>query len=137
MANGVLVTDSGRKICIHRTFETSPTLTAPQAWKVGTGTTTPDPSDTDLDTAISIGGGSSKAVVSGYPIFDDTNMISTMRGILLTTECNGNDITESGLINADGTPLLFSRAVFTPITKTSSVQVILVEKDRVRRPDSS
>jgi hypothetical protein len=54
-------------------------------------------------------------------------MVITNRCILLTTECNGSTVSEFGLINTDGTPLLFSRAVFTGITKASTVQVIFKE----------
>ncbi|GAG91233.1 unnamed protein product, partial [marine sediment metagenome] len=39
--------------------------------------------------------------------------------------------TEFGLFNIDGSPLMFSHAVFTSITKTTSVEVSFVEKDKV------
>jgi len=131
MSTGQCITTTGRKIANHRTFMSSPDLTAPEWFEVGTGTNTPAISDTTLQTPISIGGGASKAVVSGYPVFDDVNNQTTQRSLLLTTDCNGNTITEYGLVNNDGTPLLFSRAVFTGIVKTTSVQVIIVEKDVV------
>jgi len=129
MANGQLITTIGRKVAMHRIFDASPAYTAPSAFKVGTGTNTPGLGDIDLQTAITIGGSASKAISSGYPTFDDANMIITNRAILLTTECNGNTISEFGLINSDGTPVLFSRAVFTGISKTSSVQVIFKQVD--------
>lgn len=131
MSNGQVVTNNGRKITMHRTFEASPTLTAPAYFKVGTGSVTPAVTNTALTTPITIGGAASKAITTGYPTFDDVSLNITNRCILLTTECNGNTISEFGLCNSDGTPLLFSRAVFTGIAKTTSVQIIIVEKDKV------
>jgi hypothetical protein len=131
MSNGHLIVTQGRKISQHRIFTVSPSYTAPNWFKVGTGTTTPAATDTALANAITIGGSATKAIASGYPTYDDTNMVITTRCIVLTTECNGNTITEFGLANNDGTPLLFSRAVFTGIAKTTSVQIIIVEKDKV------
>ena len=131
MANGNLCTNNGRKIAIHRCFEASPTLSAPNYFSVGTGTTTPASSDTALETAIQIGGADSKAIVTGYPTFNDVGFSATTRCLILTTECNANTITEFGLVNTDGTPLLFSRAVFTGIAKTTSVQCIFVTKDKI------
>jgi len=116
---------------LNRTFKSSPDYTVPNYFKVGTGTTTPDSTDTDLDTAINIAGSATKAVASGYPVLDESNLQATNRCILLTTDCNGNTITEFGLFNSDGTPKIFSRAVFTGISKTSSVQIIFVEKDKI------
>ena len=74
---------------------------------------------------------STKPVVVGTPTFDDTNLVATSQGLLLTTDGNGNSITEFGLVNTDGPPSLFSHAVFTAITKTTSVQVLFTEKDKV------
>jgi hypothetical protein len=129
MSNGQVITNTGRKIAVHRVFDTSPAYTAPAWFKVGTGTTTPVVTDTVLGTPITIGGNPTKAISSvGY---DDTNMVVTTRCLLLTTECNSNTLTEFGLVNNDGTPLLFSHTVHTGITKTTSVQVIYKEVDRV------
>lgn len=72
-----------------------------------------------------------KTFVSGYPILDEPNTNSTIRTILLTTEANGFPITEFGVFNNDGTPKNFSRSVFTAISKTSGVQIIFVEKDKI------
>lgn len=132
MATGQIVTNIGKKIVMHRTFESAPTLTAPRYFKVGTGTNTPSLVDTDLQTAITIGGATKKAFVSGYPVLNDSNLEITTRCILLSTECNGNNITEFGIVNNDTSPLLFSRSVFNSITKTASVQVIFVEKDLIQ-----
>jgi hypothetical protein len=133
MANGQVFTDRGRKVVLHRSFEASPTLTAPNWFSVGTGTTTPTEADTSLASLIQIGGADTKAIVNTYPLFDDTNLQVTIRALILTTECNSGSptITEFGLKNNDGTPLLCSRTVFTGIAKTTSVQIIFVEKDKV------
>ena len=131
MANGFIVTTTGRKIMMHRCYEGTPTYTAVNYFKVGTGTATPAIGDTVLTTPITINGNPTKAITTGYPSFDDTNLVASNRGLLLTTDCNGNSITEFGLVNSDGTPLLFNHSVFTAITKTISVQVIFLEKDVV------
>ena len=126
---GNIITDDGLKIALHRTYTASPTISAPTIFKIGTGTTNPTTSDTDVETSVNINGGATKSLVSGYPILDETNLQATIRALLLTTEGNGNSITEFGLFNTDGTPIMFSHAVFTAITKTSSVQISFVEKD--------
>lgn len=131
MASGNLVTNNGRIIAMHRTFEVVPTMTAPLFFKVGTGTNTPSLNDTNLQTSITIGGSASKAIDSTYPAFDDAAIMATTRSVVNTTECNANTITEFGLINSDGTPVLFSRAVFTGIVKTASIQIVFIEKDQV------
>lgn len=132
MANGQVFTQNGKMMCMHRAFETVPTFTAPAFFGVGTGSSTPSIADTALQTPILINGSFTKAVNASYPTFDDSLLIVTTRALLLTTDSNGNSISEFGLFNSDATPALFSRAVFTPVTKTSDVQVIFVEKDIVQ-----
>lgn len=70
-----------------------------------------------------------KSFESGYPSLDETNFEATVRCLLLSTEANGQEISEFGLFNTDATPLMFSRATFTPITKDDSTQIIFVEQD--------
>jgi hypothetical protein len=127
MTSGTVVTTLGRKIALNRLFKAVPDYTAPTIFDVGTGNTTPNITDTALVTPISL----DKTFVTGYPILDETNMQSTIRCLILTTEANGNSLTEFGLKNTDGTKKLFSRAVYTAITKTSAVQIIYVEKDLI------
>jgi hypothetical protein len=62
---------------------------------------------------------------------DEPTLTSTNECVLLTTDANGNYLTEFGLFNNDGTKKCFSRAVYTGITKTANVQVIYTEKDVV------
>ena len=126
---GNIITNNGLKIALHRTYTASPTISAPTVYKIGTGTTNPTTSDTDVETGVNINGGATKSLVSGYPILDETNLQATIRALLLTTEGNGNSITEFGLFNTDGSVLMFSHAVFTSITKNTSVQVSFVQKD--------
>jgi len=129
MVNGNIFVDNGRKIIMHRAFEDSSGYTKPNMFKVGTGTTIPLVTDTVLATPILISGSPTKSLNVGYPVFDDSSNQVTNRGMLTTVDCNGESITEFGLVNTDGTPQLFSRCVFTPVTKTSTVQLIFVEKD--------
>lgn len=131
MANGNIVTTLGKKILLNRGLKATPDYSAPTKFSVGTGTGTPAAGDTALGTAVAINGGNYKSFVSGYPVLDETNIQVTIRCLLLSTEANGNSLTEFGLFNTDGTPKLFSRSVHTAITKTTSVQITYVEKDRI------
>lgn len=132
MATGNIITNQGKLIALNRTFKGSPDYTQPSLFKVGTGTNTPTVADTNLQTPVTISGGSqTKAFVTGYPIFDESNLNATIRCLLLTTDANGNSLTEFGLFNNDGTKKCFSRAVHTAITKDSDTQVIYVEKDKI------
>lgn len=126
---GQIITTDGLKIVLNRTFKSSPDLLAPSKFKVGTGTTNPVISDTDLETVVAIDGGNIKSFVSGYPVLDDTNLQATIRCLLNSLEANGNNLTEFGLFNEDGSPLMFSRTVFNPVNKTSSVEISFVEKE--------
>ena len=112
-----------------RKFKAIPDYLAPSKFKVGTGTTTPVIGDTDLVNVVAINGGNTKSFVSGYPILDETNFQATIRAFLSSVEANGNSITEFGLFNEDGSQLMFSRTVFTDITKTSAVEIRIVEKE--------
>ncbi len=116
---------------MDRVFNASPTRTAPSQFKIGTGTTAPTISDTDLETAVSIDGDNLKDFVSGYPTINTSTNQATIRCFLNTLEANGNSLTEFGTFNADGTELLFSRSTFTALNKTSSIEVSLIEKDRI------
>lgn len=131
MATGQKITDTGLKIALNRTFKATPDYTAPTKFGVGTDTTTPATSDTALGTIVAINGGNYKDFSSGYPILDETNLQTTTRCLLLSTEANGNSLTEFGIFNTDGTPKLFSRSVFTAISKTTSTQVSFVQKDKL------
>ena len=130
MATGTTIVNNGLKISLNRTYKASPDYSAPTKFKIGTGTTTPTAADTDVETGVNINGGATKSFVSGYPTLDETNLLAIIRTLLLTTEGNGNSITEFGVFNTDGSPLMFSHAVFTAITKTTSVQINFVQKDK-------
>jgi len=131
MATDQVITNSGRKLILNRAFKASPDYLAPSKFKIGTGTTTPLATDTDVETGVNINGGATKSFVAGYPLLDETNMQVTIRCFLTTTEGNTNSLTEFGLFNEDGTPLMFSHAVHTAISKTSTVQITYIEKDRI------
>jgi hypothetical protein len=131
MTNGNVLTNLSKKIALNRTFKGTPDYLSPSQFAVGTGNTTPAVTQTALTTPITIGGANYKDFVASYPLLDETNMQSTMRMIVLTTECNGNSIKEMGIFNKDASPLMWSRAVFNAITKTSSVQIIFVQKDKI------
>lgn len=132
MATGSIVTNKGKLIAFHRLWTPSPTITSPTVFSIGTGNNTPVITDTTLQTPVIITGGAyTKTFAAGYPSLDTANMMSTIRTILLTTDANGNSLTEFGIMNTDGSPLLYSRAVHTAITKSAAVQVIYVQKDKI------
>lgn len=128
---GQLITTNGLKIMLNRTFKASPDYLAPTKFKIGTGTTDPLAGDTDLETSVNIDGGPIKSFVSGYPVLDETNMQSTIRCFLSSVEGNGNNLTEFGFFNVDGSPLMFSRSVFTSISKSTSNEISFVQKDSI------
>jgi len=130
MATGNLVTNQGKLICLNRTFNTIPSYTVVGWFKVGTGTNTPSEGDTGLQTPVIITGGSDLKLIATATV-DEPTLTSTNECVLLTTDANGNYLTEFGLFNNDGTKKCFSRAVYIGITKTASVQVIFTEKDMV------
>lgn len=134
MANGMVVTNSGRKLILNRGFKVTPDYLAPTHFKVGTGTTTPTVSQTDLVAPVAITGVTlTKDFVAGYPSLDETNFLATIRCLLLTTEPTAQPVSlaEFGLFNEDGTPLMFSRIVHTAITKNTSTQIIYIEKNKL------
>ena len=129
MSTGQKITTAGLKLALNRIFKATTDYLSPTKFKVGTNTTTPTVSDTDLGTAVAISGGNIKSFVTSYPVLDETNMQSTIRCLINTTEANGNSITEFGIFNEDSSALMFSRSVFTAISKTTSVEISFVEKD--------
>ena len=131
MATGQVITTNGKKIILDRTYNASPTRLAPSQFSVGTGTTTPSLADTGMQTVVAINGGNLKNFVSSYPVLDITNLQATIRCLLNSLEANGNALTEFGIFNADGTPLMFNHTVFTSITKNSSTEISFVEKDKI------
>ncbi len=116
---------------LDRTFLSSPTRLSPTQFKIGTGVTTPDVTDTDLETPVNINGSDFKNFVSGFPTLDILNMIATIRCFVATTEANGNSLTEFGVVNEDGSPLLFSHAVHSALIKTDSIQATYIEKNQI------
>ena len=52
MATGQVFTTLGKKLAMHRIFESSPTYSVPNWFKVGTGTTTPVVGDTVIQTPV-------------------------------------------------------------------------------------
>ena len=128
---GQVITTNGLKLALNRIFKATPDYLAPSKFKIGTGTTAPTVSDTDVETGVNINGGATKSLVTGYPTLDETNMQSTIRCFLNSVEGNTNSITEFGIFNEDGTALMFSHSVFTAISKTTSVEISFVQKDKV------
>jgi len=54
MVNGSLITNSGKKIILDRTYNVAPSYTAPTVFKIGISNGTPSTSSTDLDNPVAI-----------------------------------------------------------------------------------
>lgn len=132
MANGVIWTTDGNEVTLNRTFKASPDYTAPSKLKVGTGDTTPTSSDTDLQTEVELTSGVYYVDFStGYPSLDESSLQVTIRSFINSLQANGSSLAEFGIFNNDATKKMVSRAVHTPITKTTAVEVSYVSKNKL------
>lgn len=128
---GSKITNNGIKIIMDRTFNSSPTYSAPSVFKIGTGTTNPSITDTDMETSVDItAGDDDKEFESSYPSIDETNKEVTIRMILNSTEANGNNLSEIGIFNTDGTELMYSHDVFTATSKSDTEEIRFIQKDK-------
>jgi len=87
--------------------------TAPTHIAFGTGTTAATSNDTALETELDRN--ADTAVRSNAEVVFSTSIAST--------EQNGEDITEVGMLNASSAGDLFQRSVFNAIGKTSSFDI--------------
>ena len=126
-----VVTNDGKKVMLNRTWKGTPDYTTFTLFKIGTDATAPTVSDTDLGTAVNINGSPTKAFVTGYPTLDETNFQVTVRCFVNSTEANGNTLVEFGLFNTDGSALMWSHSTHTAISKTTSIEVTYIEKDKL------
>lgn len=132
MATGAIICNNGKNAMWKRGFSSS--ITVFSQWRIGTGTTTPAAADTGLQTPLSgwaSGGLDYKNFMTGYPTYDTGNRRVTWRGQVLSTEANGNTITELAEFNTDGTPIMLSRTVHLAISKSSSVTIIYEVKHKI------
>lgn len=125
MGNGAIVTKNGKNAVLDLAFAGG-NNTAFSRMAIGTGTNTPVETDTDLQTKLAAwnGGSDYKNYLSGYPTFDTANKRVTVRMKVLTTQANGNSLTEVGDFNTDGTPTLFGRHVHDAITKNNGISIL-------------
>lgn len=125
-----VITTGGKNHMLYRLIGTSETV--PSLFKVGTGTNTPVVADTDLQTAVEITAGVyTKTFATGYPIVTPTDVSVTYRCVLAATEANGNTLTEFGIFNTDGTPIMMSRDTYAAITKNAYIQVVYEQVDTI------
>lgn len=124
MATGGAVVNNGRNALWKRRSGTS--VTAFTKFVIGTGTTTPATTDTAMATPIlAWAGGVDDAKTLLSTDYDTTNHYVICQGYVDSTEANGNTITEAGIVNTDGTPILWCRDVFTGIVKNNQTEIIL------------
>ena len=69
---------------------------------------------------------------TSYPSFDYTNNELEIQCRVTATQANNYAVSEFGLFNTDGTVLCYSHDVFTAISKTSTEEIILIAKSRLR-----
>jgi hypothetical protein len=112
---------------LNRLYKTTPDNTAVTQFKMGVGSATPAVTDTALQTPV----GGFYGYVATYPQFDTVNQLIKTRGFIPSTDLNGNTLTETGEFNTDLTPVLFSRSVFTGITKTSAVEIAIIWQHKI------
>ena len=65
---------------------------------------------------------------SGYPTIDYTNYEIVKRCRIPTTSANGYAISEFGVFNTDGTPLMETRYTFTAVSKSNTDELIFIDK---------
>ena len=100
---------------LMRDFLAGNAPTPPSHFAVGTGTTAVVAGDTTLETEVE-----RKAVVSKTL---SGNGILEYVGELLSTEANGNDLAEVGVLNAASAGELLLRTTHAPYSKTASFSV--------------
>ena len=83
------------------------------------------------DLRLASSGDFTQTFVSGYPVFDETNIQATTRALLNSLEANGQELTEFGLFNTDATELMWGHSVHTALTKSSSTEISYVQKDKI------
>jgi len=69
-----------------------------------------------------------KTFEAGYPSLDYSALTATIRCRVTATMANGYDLKEFGLVNADGTPLLYSRDLTGTISKSETDEIIIEPK---------
>jgi len=69
-----------------------------------------------------------KSFETSYPTLDYTALEATIRTRLSTLEANGYAVTEIGIFNEDGTPLMESRDIFTAVSKSSDDELIFITR---------
>ena len=72
-----------------------------------------------------------KVFVTGYPTFDETNLQASIRCFLNSLEANGHDLVEFGIFNTDSSAKMWSRSVFTIVSKTDTIEMTFVQKDKM------
>lgn len=68
---------------------------------------------------------------SGYPVIDETNFETEIRGTIASTQANGFNINGFGLFNTDGTVLMSEESTFNAQSKSSTDQFIFITKWRL------
>jgi hypothetical protein len=130
----VQITNDGLKIILERLISETPTRSSINAFCAGKSQTTPNATDTELDSMVEFDSseGDYKSFETGYPSLDTSKLELTFRGIVSDTQCNGETLNASGIVNNDSTKLLGCLGTFTGISKTTSKRIIIIFKIKAR-----
>ena len=69
-----------------------------------------------------------KTYESGYPSVNESTKVVTIRSRVPTTHANGYNISEHGTFNTDGTILMGTRSTITSFSKSSTDELIFMER---------
>ena len=92
MANGSIITNSGKKLIMNRIYKASPDYTIPSSFKIGISNGTPLVGDTDLDVSVPIANGTTND--------DGDNQFTGSNGGDNTTD--NTTVFKQGAGNSDG-----------------------------------
>ena len=128
-----MITNNGFKIAINRIGTDTPDYDVVSQFKIGKDQVSVSATDTDLTTPVEISGGAYFKDLSEAPYVDEANYEITTTSYLNSVEANGEDLNAIGVFNKDSTPLMQDIFMFTPITKSDSVGIVIEIKNRLVR----
>lgn len=96
MANGSIITDSGRKIIINRSYKSTPDYTVPSSFKVGISNSTPNVANTDLDNPVPITGTEAVDDCETADWTDSADMGSTLNAVTFKEGSNSLSLEKDG-----------------------------------------
>jgi len=124
MVGSGVITDKGKELMVKRLYLSS--VSPVSKFKVGTGQSEPTVSDTDLQNPVLF-----KDIEDGDITYDESSKTITIRARISANEANGSYISEAGEFNSDNSPVMTSRDIFEPITKTGSDELTIIWRHKI------